>query len=190
MSAIVPGRTCGTCTLCCKVIAIIELGKPAGSWCRHCAPGTGCAIYAERPGECRTFNCAWLTWADLPDDWKPERSRIVLVFHADGNRMIANVDPQRPGAWRAEPYYGQLKAWARRAVPRGGQVLACIGQRTHFILPDRDVDLGIVGDDDRILVRETTTPRGIILEPLKISRDDPRASGVAPPAPSGPRGVG
>jgi hypothetical protein len=42
-------RACGDCTLCCKVMAIEALAKPAGSWCRHCKPGQGCAIYAERP---------------------------------------------------------------------------------------------------------------------------------------------
>ncbi|MGM4958232.1 hypothetical protein ACT4MK_23450 [Bradyrhizobium barranii] len=42
-------RACGDCTLCCKVMAIEALAKLAGSWCRHCKPGQGCAIYAERP---------------------------------------------------------------------------------------------------------------------------------------------
>ena len=32
-SAIVPGRACGGCSLCCKVMVIAELAKPAGTWC-------------------------------------------------------------------------------------------------------------------------------------------------------------
>lgn len=27
-----PGRQCGDCTLCCKVMAIEELAKPASAW--------------------------------------------------------------------------------------------------------------------------------------------------------------
>jgi Fe-S-cluster containining protein len=50
-------RACGDCTLCCKFMAIEELEKRAGAWCVHCEPGTGCRIYAQRPGECRTFDC-------------------------------------------------------------------------------------------------------------------------------------
>ena len=43
-------RTCGDCTLCCKVMAIEELAKPVGTWCPHCKPGRGCRIYPDRPG--------------------------------------------------------------------------------------------------------------------------------------------
>ena len=32
----IPGRTCGTCTLCCKAVAVEELAKPIGDWCPHC----------------------------------------------------------------------------------------------------------------------------------------------------------
>jgi hypothetical protein len=44
-------RSCGDCTLCCKVMAVEALGKPAGSWCSHCKPGRGCLIYETRPEE-------------------------------------------------------------------------------------------------------------------------------------------
>jgi len=41
---VVAGRACGTCTLCCKVVAVTELAKAAGQWCLHCRPGRGCSI--------------------------------------------------------------------------------------------------------------------------------------------------
>ena len=46
---VVPGRACGTCSLCCKVLSVFELAKPAGKWCTHCRPGNGCDVYATRP---------------------------------------------------------------------------------------------------------------------------------------------
>ena len=40
-------RTCGTCTLCCKVMAIAALKKPMNKWCEFCDKGAGCKIYPE-----------------------------------------------------------------------------------------------------------------------------------------------
>lgn len=36
-----PMRTCGSCTLCCKVMAITALKKPMNKWCEFCDKGTG-----------------------------------------------------------------------------------------------------------------------------------------------------
>jgi hypothetical protein len=115
-----------------------------------------------------------------PTNWKPSHSKLVLVSELGGSRIAAHVDPQRPDAWRREPYYSQLKRWAAAVVPHRGQVVACIGQRTFMIFPDRDVDLGIVGDDDRIITGERETPLGIHLEAYKLHNDDPRVQGLPP----------
>src|SRR4051812_2580631 len=88
----VPNRSCGDCTLCCKVLKITALEKPQGIWCNHCNPRAGCTIYGDRPEECRTFFCGYLTNPDLGDEWKPNRSKIVLVAELDGNRIAAHVD--------------------------------------------------------------------------------------------------
>jgi len=173
----VPGRTCGTCTLCCKVLAITELAKPAGVWCTHCTPGTGCRIYAERPPSCGFFDCAYLVRADLGEEWKPNVSRIVLMEEPQFDRVLAHVDPQRPEAWRAAPYHAQLRLWASRAAATGGQVHVRVGPRTVVILPDRDADLGVVGEDERILLSRTVTPFGLRLGAEKVRRDDPRLFG-------------
>src|SRR5258708_31673087 len=97
-SRVVPGRSCGGCTLCCKILAIEELGKPHGIWCQHCKPGQGCGIYATRPAECGSFNCGYLTDPSLTDEWKPSHSKIMLVFQQQPKRIAAHVDPQRPDA--------------------------------------------------------------------------------------------
>ena len=39
-------RHCGGCTLCCKLIPVEELNKPAGARCKHVRTGKGCSIYA------------------------------------------------------------------------------------------------------------------------------------------------
>jgi hypothetical protein len=82
----VPTRTCGTCTLCCKLLAVAELAKPANTWCQHCPTGKGgCSIFEseERPAACKSFRCAWLADQDgllFPEEMKPERSRFVAYL--------------------------------------------------------------------------------------------------------------
>ena len=70
-------RLCGGCTACCKTHEIRALAKPPDQWCPHCLPGRGCAIYDDRPEECRTFGCLWLAGYG-PDRIRPDRSRVVL----------------------------------------------------------------------------------------------------------------
>lgn len=50
-------RSCGGCTLCCKVIGVHEIAKPKGVLCTHCKPGSGCMVHASRPKACRAYTC-------------------------------------------------------------------------------------------------------------------------------------
>ena len=159
--ALVAGRDCSNCTLCCKVMGVQELAKPAGTWCTHCAPRSGCTIYETRPGGCREFFCGWRRDPAVPEWFRPNVAKIVLVVEQDGRRMVAQVDPGTPQAWRVEPYYGQLKAWARDAVTSNRQVLARIGKRVIAILPDREVDVGVVGEDETVVTAARMTAGGI-----------------------------
>ena len=85
---VVPGRRCGSCTLCCKVLAITELQKPRGTWCPDCSPGKGCNIYETRPAECRSFMCGWLTDPMLGPEWKPDSE-----FRAKREAMLKGAKP-------------------------------------------------------------------------------------------------
>jgi hypothetical protein len=78
LTELAPGRTCGTCTLCCKIYAIRELNKPAGRWCVHAERDRGCKIYNERPDTCRGFYCMWRVDATLGPEWKPETAHFVV----------------------------------------------------------------------------------------------------------------
>lgn len=105
---------------------------------------------------------------------------MVLVSELEGNRVAAHVDRGRPLAWRDEPFYSDLKRWAAAAVPSMGQVVVQIGRRVIVILPDKDVDLGEVADDERIVTAEQRTPFGPRLDALKVKHDDPRIAGMKP----------
>ena len=142
-------RSCGTCSLCCKVIGIAALDKPAGRWCSHFAKGLGCSIYADAPGECRTFMCSWLITPALGEEWRPDRCKLVLWTNRVG-RMIVDADADFPNAWRREPFYGQLKAWSDRRQAAPLEVLVRSKGRMFVVFPEADIDLGPYDKGDSV----------------------------------------
>jgi hypothetical protein len=111
------GRSCGDCTLCCRLLPIADLKKPAGVKCQHVRYGKGCSIYPSRPLDCRAWACRWVAdpevkAAGLP---RPDRAHYVLDVMWDyvemedklsGERKKLSVlqvwvDPQHPDAWRS-----------------------------------------------------------------------------------------
>ena len=152
---LVPGRSCGTCTMCCKVYLIRELSKPAGQWCAHCLRGSGCGIHASRPRSCREFFCSWLVDPNLGPEWKPEVSRFVLSADATHRAIMVTVDPGMPLAWKREPYYAMLKRFSEIFFRINQKVLVNLNGHITVILPDRDVPLGrIMAGDEIVLSRE------------------------------------
>ncbi|MEA3033419.1 MAG: hypothetical protein QOH86_1435 [Sphingomonadales bacterium] len=171
---ILPGRSCGSCTLCCKALRVDSLAKPSDEWCRHCAIGRGCSIYDSRPVECRHFHCGYLFWPHAGEHWFPGRSKMIIVSELEGTLLTIQVDPARPDAGRQAPYPADSRQWAAWGAPAGHQVRVFVGRRAIVIFPDRDVDLGILAEDERILVLRRPTPAGMHLEALKVKSDDPR----------------
>ena len=153
-------RACGTCSLCCKLMEVETLSKPAGRWCGHCVPSKGCSIHATRPDECRGFYCGWLRIPELGEEWKPQQAKFLLFLSDDSQRLNAVVDPSAPDAWRRQPFYGQFKTWARQSVNGGPNVQIWIRRRCVAILPDRDVELGVVPEGDGIYFGMAKTPAG------------------------------
>jgi hypothetical protein len=148
---IVEGRECGSCSLCCKLIAVSELNKPEGIWCSHCAPGKGrCLIYNSRPTSCRGFHCGWLQSDEFGQEWMPTTSKMVIAAEGDGNRITIYVDPGFPTNWRKQPYYSQLQALAIRLSELQTQLLIRINDRVIVLLPNKEVDLGHCSKDDQL----------------------------------------
>jgi hypothetical protein len=107
-----PERSCGDCSLCCKLPYVHELNKSIDTWCPHARPGRGgCSIYATRPTTCRAYVCGWLAGVG-GDEWFPARCKMTLTDNAQGH--LVTVDPAFPNAWRREPYYSQILAWANK----------------------------------------------------------------------------
>jgi hypothetical protein len=148
-----PGRSCGTCTLCCKVYEVPVLNKPIGKWCPHCSPGKGCAIHETRPDHCRAFHCLWMTEHWLGDAWKPEKSKMVLTFDPGTHFLFIQLDPGHPAAWRQEPYHTQIRRWSAAALKEQRHVVVFHNRHATLILPERDVVLGLLEPGQHIRAR-------------------------------------
>lgn len=74
------GRDCGGCTACCEFLAIDSptFKKQAGLLCEHCT-GHACRIYDTRPQVCRDYYCGWQQIPLLNEDWRPDKSGILLL---------------------------------------------------------------------------------------------------------------
>lgn len=165
------GKSCGDCSLCCKLMGVEAIAKPAGAWCGHFRRGGGgCGIYEDRPQACRDFACLWLTSEKLDAAWKPNHAHLILHTDQDGRRLNVVVDPADPTAWKRDPYYRRIKAMSVRAED-GYELVVCVGQRRFVIFPHEDVDLGIVDPERKIVsgyavVEGERTPYAMILSDL------------------------
>lgn len=124
--ALVPGRDCGSCSLCCILPDIAEFDKPPNQPCRHCLAGGGCDAYVVRPATCRDFFCLWRTDPTLDAAWNPSESRMML--YSQGPQLTVLVEPGAGAIWQEAPYRDWLEAKARALKPSGGYVVVYAGE--------------------------------------------------------------
>lgn len=171
---LVEGRSCDGCTMCCKLLSIDVLNKPRAVWCPHCDKKRGCKIYDSRPEPCRAFYCGWRRIGDLDARWKPSQSKILINYETAHNRIALHIDPDRPDAWRAEPFYSTIKQWARSAEAQGGTLVVWSGRNITVVSPGRDTELGALRDDQFILPVDTPGPGGAVRSYIAVEAGDPR----------------
>jgi hypothetical protein len=163
-----PGRACGACTLCCKLYALPELGKPPGVWCRHCEPGKGCKVHDSPPTSCRQFFCLWMTDGKLPETWRPDHAKFVLsIFPANGF-VYGQVDPGAPAAWRKEPYYAGLRSLARTLLADRRHVVMFVGDEATLVMPDEAIPLGKWSAADQFRIEPGFGPNGPTLRATRV----------------------
>lgn len=139
-----PGKSCGSCTLCCKLFDVdwLEAPKPAGKWCGHCMPGKGCRIWQNLPSRCADYFCVWRIDPALGADWRPDRARFILS-HAHREALLAVViDPAFPDAHRREPYASILRKTALQHLEgRGSTVVIFRGTARALLMPDEEIPI-------------------------------------------------
>ncbi|MEL6665119.1 MAG: YkgJ family cysteine cluster protein [Pseudomonadota bacterium] len=168
---LVPDRSCDGCTMCCKVLEIDapELQKPKQLWCTNCSIGTGCQIYEERPDPCRSFYCQYRKDPGLSEEWAPKKSKIIIDYEAENERLAIHVDDGRKSAWRAEPFYTRIKTWAQTLSSQGQHVLVWEGSEAIVLLRDREIRLGKIGAGRDLLIEKRATPTGPVVVDVRIA---------------------
>lgn len=111
------GAGCGPCQLCCTVMRVESIDKPAFQPCSKLC-SKGCSIYDSRPRQCAEFQCIWLgsqaaEIIALPRELRPDRCGVVLDMNSSGT-FIAHC--KRPDSWRIGPIRAWLLDRARSAV--------------------------------------------------------------------------
>lgn len=114
---LLPGRECGPCVECCRVIPLNlpELAKPTGELCAYCVEGSGCSVHAIRPETCRIWFCLWRA-ADLSDDWRPDRSGVILRPDAVQDGEITLYVVERGDFLWSEAFFQAVSAWIEQGL--------------------------------------------------------------------------
>ena len=144
-------------------MGIVEMEKPRGVWCDHAVPGQGCAIYDQRPQSCRVFSCLWLLDPALGEEWKPEKSKLVIVPDNDNKATRVYVDSSSPDAWKREPYHRALLDFMQNGLLEGRLLFINVGNKNALLLPDakdgwRLEDLGKLREGDEVRLKRVGPP--------------------------------
>lgn len=160
------GRSCGSCTACCTVPAIVdpELVKPPGQTCPNagkCSSGGGCGIYATRPVTCRSYTCSWLEGIGGDDD-RPDRMGIILdtMFLPECGPFFKATEAQ-PQASRRD---------------RAQRLIAAIARGVPVMVFSTDLSVHTAGDPKRAKLVERTYIAAVLAE----AEADPVAFDVRP----------
>jgi hypothetical protein len=132
-------RACGSCTLCCKVMAVPAIDKPRNAWCPHASNTAprGCRIYATRPEPCQVFECLWVQQTIIPEELRPDKTHVVLTSTRDGQHVVAHVDTAYPDPWRLLEH-GPMGRYIRQLLAAGLVVFGVVGdERRAFTPPGR-----------------------------------------------------
>jgi hypothetical protein len=201
-------RSCGDCALCCVVLRVDELGKPAGAPCRELHPAYasgrraasaeprpgGCGIHSTRPSICRGYRCAWLA-GHFEDADRPDRLGAVLDFTLRGVEPELSIIEASPGAFERSPRLQAIAAAQREVLrvritdvagvddpDRPVRVLLARGEE-HRVRGDRGIRLrdGVPIAERRLPWLERTLRRALLaLRRRKLDAQAARARDSAP----------
>ena len=114
---LLPGRECGGCVECCRAVPLDlpELAKPTGELCAYCVDGAGCGVHAIRPQTCRTWFCLWRV-VELSDDWRPDRSGIVVRPDGVEDGVITLFVVRRTDFLASLELFGVVAGWLAEGI--------------------------------------------------------------------------
>lgn len=137
---------CGPCNLCCKLLAVPDIGKPACMTCWWTGLHGGCAKQAEKASDpslaaCAQYKCVWLESQSYenpelrqPRDMRPNHTHVVMgVPDPDKDQILhVHVDPEHSSAWRE----AGVSYYLNDFISRGATIEIHIGPDVKFVLDE------------------------------------------------------
>ncbi len=149
-------RRCGTCSLCCTVMGVKELGKEKDVKCELLTPMGKCSIYGEHPASCKEFQCLWLQGL-LPSYMQPNRVQAVATSTDEGTNLVFHVPRSERGNWKRGKFREYLTFLASKGIV---SIIICGDERLVFGSPE-----GVDAFFDEVSVDQMTVTR-LRLEPI------------------------
>jgi hypothetical protein len=84
----------------------------------------------------------------------------MVLTQDSKSRMTVQVDSGAPGVWRREPHFSQLMRMAKNRLIDDAILMVVDRGRTYVLLPDDVVELGVVGQQDQIVLAKSPVPGG------------------------------
>ncbi len=109
-------RSCGTCSHCCTVLRVDELGKRAGLDCKNQRGELGCGIHETRPAICRGYACLWLQ-GGLEDGERPDATGGIVDLETVGIGLRLGIREVRRGAFDDSPALQAIAERYRSEMP-------------------------------------------------------------------------
>jgi hypothetical protein len=138
---------CGACNLCCKLLYIEALAKPAQMLCWNTGLHGGCKVQHLKKTDptldvCAGFACIWLQSQSFEDEslrgsrmMRPDQSHVMFVRDSvDAKLLWVHVDPAHRDAWRSP----HVAAYLDEVASKGGKFHIIVGE-DHFPWPEKEV---------------------------------------------------
>ena len=119
MVAVLEGRACDGCNVCCVALTIRDraLQKAQGVRCGHATAEDLCAIYDRRPEPCRGFECGWRQLRWVRPALRPDRSGVLIRLRRVGEGAGIVLTILRPAGLEAEGLAETVAAAVQAGVP-------------------------------------------------------------------------
>lgn len=100
---------CGSCTLCCELLPIPEIKKPASVLCSNCTINKGCNIYNNRPKSCKNFDCLYLQSDDMDISLRPNECGVM--FEKVTTKIYFGTESSKnAGSWKDLNVFNYIKS--------------------------------------------------------------------------------
>jgi hypothetical protein len=125
---------CGKCTLCCRLLGVVELNKPPVQNCEFCPNEKGgCQRHDDLPPTCADFECGYLG-SNLPKSFRPDKLHIIVTGEDATDKVhFLHVDPRYPDATKTRIGRNLIAMMRQQSF---GSIIITTGDKTEIIEDD------------------------------------------------------